>query len=252
MTSQRIHRVFRNRFSGSITLAAGLIMMVSSVNAASLTIDNFTDANGGPTQTVSQNGVGTNTDTDTALTGVLGGNRELFIDLTSDPNPAGGSTSVFTSTTRLSVSLNDSVDGTGGARYLALGGVDLTLGELLTNAFFQATVVSADTNVTLKVDITDTAAQGGDTASFTSLPLINGSFVNQAFASFSNSANVDFTQVESIVLTLSGPTSFDAAISLLEITSTPNFGVPEPSSLVLAGLGMIGLVGFALRRRFVK
>jgi hypothetical protein len=225
---------------------AGLALVAGPASAASLTIDDFTDANPGPNQSASQTGAGFTSDSDVGLTGVIApGTRELYIDLSADPGSFGGSTTVSTGLEVLAVSLGTSVDGFGESRYLGLSSEDLLLGELPANAYFQAQVVFADQDVDLTATITDGSA---NVATYTFNGLVTGNFINQALGSFVNAGSVDFTDVASIVIRLSGPTGFDASISLLEITTTPggSSSTPEPSSVALA---MCGLFGLALARR---
>jgi len=118
-----------------------------------------------------------------------------------------------------------------------MGGVDLTNGGILP--VLQAAILASDLNLGFRVDITETAGAGGS-AAFWSTNLGSGaSSVNQSLASFTNAGAVDFTKVDKIVLTLSGPLAQDATLDLLEVTNTP---IPEPVTLSLLALGGLALI----------
>jgi hypothetical protein len=224
-------------------------MLAPTVHAASFTIDHFTQPNTG--QALSITGTGTQSNTTTGLVGVVGGSRTMQISVASSAfglssslnvNPAGVGT--------LSLGNDSGQNGVGtitwDANGAGLGGVDITNGGLLP--FVQATILASDLNLGFRVDVTETAAAGGSTA-FWSTNLGPGvSFVNQALASFTNAGAVDFTKVNKIVLTLSGPVAQDATIDLMEVTNSPG-GVPEPLTLLGVFAGMSGLGAYIRRRR---
>jgi hypothetical protein len=67
------------------------------------------------------------------------------------------------------------------------------------------------------------------------------SSVNELLTNFTNAANVNFAQVDKIVLTMSGPSAQDATLGLLEVTTD----TPEPLTMSLLALGGLTM----LRRR---
>ena len=210
--------------------------------AASFIIDDFTTPSAG--QTASVTGVGSDSNLVVGLPGVVGGSRKLGMIATASTynqpsslnvNPAGVGT--------LSLDNGSGQNGVGTVIWDAsgggLGGVDLTNGGTLP--YLQAKILASDLNLGFRVDITDTAAAGGATA-YWSTSLGSGvSSVNQLLTSFTNAGAVDFTKVDKIVLTLSGPAAQDATLDLLEVTNT----VPEPMTLSLLAVGGLAL----LRRR---
>jgi len=228
----------------SVTVAVLVMFGIFApvAHADSFTIDDFLVPPGG--QSVVVPGVGSSSNTATGLAGVVGGARTLELNVTTSNY---GLNSRLTVTPDLPGTLSLSNDSgqvgegkvTWDANGAGLGGVDITLGGV--QSYLQAKILFSDQNLGFRVDITETAAAGGATA-YWSANLGQGvSYVNQLLSSFTNAGAVDFTKVDKIVLTLSGPTAQDGTMDLLEVTSTP---VPEPAMLSLLALG-----GLALTRR---
>jgi hypothetical protein len=223
-----------------LVVLAALGALAPTVYADSFIIDQFALPATG--QQVSVTGTGTQSDTETGLTGVVGEARtmQMFVGTSTF-----GNLSVLTinPTGVGSLSLNNGSgqDGVGTCTWDAdgagLGGVDLTNGGTLP--YFQAKILASDLNVIFRIDISETAAMGGSTA-YWMAPLGPGvSYVNQALSSFTNAGNVDFTQVDRIWMTLSGPSAQDTTLDFLEVTNTP---VPEPATLALLAMGGLALV----------
>ena len=74
--------------------------------------------------------------------------------------------------------------------------------------------------------------------------LINGG-VLKILTAASFTGDVDFSNVQSILMTINGSPSFDTAIRFVE------YRLPEPGSLGLLGLGLLGVAGFSKRRRLL-
>ena len=55
--------------------------------------------------------------------------------------------------------------------------------------------------------------------------------------------DVDFSNIQSIVMTIDGNPSFDTAIRFVE------YRLPEPGALAMLGLGLLGVAGFSRNRR---
>ncbi len=228
------------RTIAALVVLATLGVLAPTVHAAPFTIDHFTQPNTG--QAVSVTGIGSAFNTTTGLAGVVGGSRTLQVDVTA--SAYGQSSSLVVSPASpgaLSLGNDSGQVGVGTVTWDAngagLGGVDITNGSILP--IFQATILFSDLNLGFRVDITETAGAGGSTA-FWSTNLGSGpSLVNQSLASFTNAGAVDFTKVDKIVLTMSGPLAQDATLDLVEV-------VPEPVTMSMLGLGGLALL---LRRR---
>lgn len=222
------------------------LLGMSTAFAVPFTIDDFTEPVGD--QSVSFTGAGTASDTVTGLTpaNTVGGSRQL--DLTVASGSQSNSLVVDHDdygVGALSMNLGSGTDGFGVVTWdsngAGLSGVDLTVAG--TNPYLQASIRFSDQDLGFAVTITETAAAGGSTASWSTNLGPGVSYVNQALSSFTNAGDVDFTDVDKIVLTLSGPLAQDATIDLLEVTNTPQNGdgnIPEPAGLL--GLGLLGLV----------
>ncbi len=125
-----------------------------------------------------------------------------------------------------------------------LGGLDLTDGGLANGLSMDLLSIDVGTvDVTLMVEDT-----GGGMSSLQLPGLVLGTN-NFFFASFSVGA--DFTDVESIMMTIEADESSDLVIDFLEtidVPPTPRNAVPEP---ITASLGLMGLgaLGYTTRRR---
>lgn len=121
-----------------------------------------------------------------------------------------------------------------------LGGVDLT--DVGTSSFVILDILSIDIGgVDIEMTITDT---GGDVAT----KLISGAgagVFEVLFADFVNFTATDFTSVDAITMKL---TADEASDLVLDFVATSG-AIPEPSSLVLLGMGILGVVGYGWRRR---
>jgi hypothetical protein len=221
-------------------------MFAPVAHADSFTIDDFLVPPGG--QSVVVPGVGSSSNTATGLAGVVGGARTLELNVTTSNY---GLNSRLTVTPDLPGTLSLSNDSgqvgegkvTWDASGAGLGGVDITLGGAVS--YLQSHVLFSDQDLGFRIDITETAAAGGSTAYWSTNLGLGPSTVFQSLSSFTNAGAVDFTKVDKIVLTLSGPAAQDGTIDLLEITDNP---VPEPITLGGIALGVGALCGYIRRR----
>jgi hypothetical protein len=91
-----------------------------------------------------------------------------------------------------------------------------------------------------------TPAPGPAITDFTNGPqsakAIGSSFATgSAFGLFSRTGDYSLTTVANIEITAGADVNFSAHVNAI--------GVPEPSSIAIAGLGALGLIGYGLRRR---
>lgn len=226
------------------TLAAG-VMLAGALGvtnqAQAFTIDTFDSAG----QSVSYTGVESFPISNTTASGVsIGGSRQISIDTAA----GGGVNTNVDSFNSNAFSVNNNTGATStssvlwNANGVGLGGLDLTDGGASTALLLAITFIDQG-NVTIQFDVTETAAAGGSTASLTlsGLGLGTKTFL---FSSFSNFASVDFTQVNSIKMTVNAGLASDLTLDLVET----NVNIPEPSSLVLMGLGLVGFSTFRKRK----
>jgi len=234
----------------TLVALAALGVLAPTVQAVSFMIDDFTQPNTG--QSVSVTGVGSAGNTTTGLVGVVGGSRTMQVSVIT--SSFGLSSSLNMNATppgTLSLGNDSGQNGVGtitwDANGAGLGGLDITNGGLLP--YLQSKILASDLDLGFRADITETAAAGGSTASWTTNLGPGVSFVNQLLTSFTNAGAVDFTQVDKIVLTLSGPFAQDATLDLMEVTNTPGGAVPEPLTLLGLFAGVSGVGAYIRRRR---
>lgn len=122
-----------------------------------------------------------------------------------------------------------------------LGGLDLIE---VDNDALQLTISFIDIGtVTATFAVTETAAAGGQTATLAIAGLVAGT-QGFLFTDFLNYASVDFTEVESILMTINSPVNVDVVMDV--VITRQGTGVPVPGTLALFGLG---LTAVGLRRR---
>lgn len=191
--------------------------------------------------------------------GILGGDRELFLDHTSTDgsvgaNIAGGVFSHANSPMATGTSLLrwDGTDGdTDGLDYNLGGaglGVDLTEGGTkedilllvpfadLSNGFITLTLYTDATHFSTVNVVLPTGAS-----------LHRLSLADIAAAPSGSLGGVDLLTVRAIELFADGPAGFDLSVDFIE--SVPPLPVPEPASLTLLGAGIVGLGAIRRRRK---
>ena len=150
-----------------------------------------------------------------------------------------------------SLSLSNTVNTTGTATATwdgqgdqGLGGVDVTLNGVLDALAID--LISSDLpGLTLEVSVSDQTNSSSSLVRTFNAPVPQPTRELFNFADFVGSA--DFTDVDSIQLVISGPPEIDAAIALVEFTTTtpPVTSVPEPTTL----FGTLVALGFGIARK---
>jgi len=231
------------------------LLGAGSAQAASLTLDNFQETNG-PFQGVQVFGAGASPvfDEDTMLDplNTIGGARDLEIErIVGGGGPfSTASGAVFDGNLDWSNDLGftskltlqwDGEDSSGAINPTGLGGIDFTDGGVLDRFGMEFDFIDlAGLMVEWRVY---TSATDFSILSQTLDAILSP---QQEFFEFSDFAvgggsGADFTNVGAVQLMLTGPSSIDARIALLEVTDDiPT--IPEPSTLL--GLGLLG--GFGL------
>ena len=186
-----------------------------------------------------------------ACTGCVGGARYVSVQRTNgsddavalEVNPAGSAAGWFLYSNEVGV------DST--ATVLWDGGTDATNDHGLA---LDVSGASGGIAVELESDVAVTYSftvfsDGGTKSSTTSLALtealgdgdLSNGGVLRILTAASFVGDVDFSNIQSIVMTINGSPSFDTAIRFVE------YRLPEPGSLAMLALGLLG-VGFTRRR----
>ncbi|MFP5273715.1 PEP-CTERM sorting domain-containing protein [Coleofasciculus sp.] len=213
------------------SLAIGtLVFSAGQAQAAQVAIDDFETG----FQTVQLGGKGmTSSSTMNGLNQIIGGEREIKLTVEESEFGPNRGASVDVQNSLLTVSNDAGIesetvitwDGPGKSGLNA----DLTGGGM--NGVFSLDIVSVDLQALVTLAVTDS---GGDTASLSKAALSEGSAVFN-FNTFNNAMDTDFSDVESISLTVGGPQEVDFAADSLVTTVAP---VPEPLTILGSGLAL--------------
>jgi len=215
-----------------LSLAIGTLMFSESpVQAAQVVIDDFEVV-------MNQNAkvTGTGQASSSMMDGsnpVIGGEREIKLTIEENENEFGSDRGVEVNVldSLLTVS-NDA--GIESETVITWDGTEAnTLNTDLTgegiNQSFSLDIVSMDSQAMLTLDVTD---RGGDTANLNKTVKSSGN-TKFKFNAFNNAMDTDFSDVESISLTVTGSQEFDLAADSLVVTS-----VPEPLTILGSGLAL--------------
>jgi uncharacterized protein (TIGR03382 family) len=223
----------RNSTSTLVTV----VMLTSMANLhAAVVVDYFNSPVGGQTLSISNGIVGTSqNDVRTGLT-VLGGSREIFLQLEAVYNASNFcSVNLHTTTSidELSIANGSNVDSVCRLTWNANSGGLNT--DLSAEYEFQLTTAHNDIPVAYTMTM-QTFGGGTSTQTINTASNFTG---NLTFAFSAFTAGVNLADVDSISLSIQGGRSSDVSMGAL-------VAIPEPSSAVVALLGGLGVL---VRRR---
>jgi len=230
------------------TIAA--LSVTGSVLAAPITIDTFDD--GGVPYIVSSAGDHSSTGT-IASAHAIGGSRTNKTDFVE--GFLGGNTGAFNTAaygsiftyssdalTRIKSKITWDSAGAG------LGGLDLTQGKALDQAYFSFNIIDIDQgSVNLGLTLEDT---NGQTTFVSSNQMTIGADQRVYFNSFSDSTLFAFNSINAISVDISQSSSAsDFIFDSFEVDVLPPSPQPIPTAIWLFGTGLIGLVGMSKRKK---
>ncbi len=228
-----------------------LVLITCTTWAHAVVIDSFDSPAGPAGQTASQTGVGS---TDSFASGsMLGGQRDLSLGVSAGATTTitgsvnVGNSGVYSQTQVGNDGVNGLIQWDGGDSHaninpIGLGGIDFAAGG------HNAIQVDIGTTVAISLTVSVFTNNINFDYSTTSIPISAGpvSSVYIPYSSFTigNGSGADFSNVGAIMIIVPGAT--DGASTTINLIQT----VPEPTSLLLGGISLLGL--FALASKYAK
>lgn len=248
-------------------IVSGLAMaglLSAGISAQAAVIDDFsTDQTFLEDDTLADGGVSSSV----VGPGIIGGERDLFVELLASPDPANSNVSFGVSANRLSYNSDPEVDSTGEVQWdgvdgspnlaFGLGNIDLSAAG---NAF-KVDVIFSDADFFFDVGAWTDGTNEFSVIRLQAIATTTGASFTIPFTAFSNCAAtnvtcgsgdttpVDFSMLNAINLVVN-PLGAGTASQRLAIDFTIDSitTVPEPATLALFGAGLLG-IGAATRRQ---
>ena len=123
-----------------------------------------------------------------------------------------------------------------------LGGVDVLEGFLVSERFLSLEIVSVDVGlVDLRVSFFDVFAN----VAFTDIISPGPGIFQRKLDTFTGAGAIDYTMIDKVTLEIFADTESDLSIDSVFVAGQ----IPEPSTVVLLGIGILGVLGVGYRRR---